>query len=51
MNPRESAAFIASVSKDVEINPYGIRKIASEVFIPFHIHFMSTKSDNNSVTV
>ncbi|XP_046639735.1 queuosine salvage protein-like isoform X2 [Daphnia pulicaria] len=31
MNPRESAAFIASVSKDVEINPDGIRKIASEI--------------------
>lgn len=31
MNPRESAAFIASVSKEVEINPDGIKKIASEV--------------------
>lgn len=35
MNPRESAAFIASVSKDVEINPDGIRKIASEVLFLF----------------
>jgi hypothetical protein len=46
MNPRESAAFIASVSKHVEINPDGIRKIASEVLtiiIPFHIRFVSTK--------
>jgi hypothetical protein len=33
MNPRESAAFIASVSKDVQINPDGIRTVAAEVVI------------------
>nr|CAH0112445.1 unnamed protein product [Daphnia galeata] len=31
MNPRESAAFIASVSKDVQINPDGIRTVAAEI--------------------
>ncbi len=40
MNPRESAAFIASVSKDVEINPDGIRKIASEVLFLFTFVFI-----------
>ena len=33
MNPKESAAFIASVSKDVKINQDGIKKVAFEVFI------------------
>nr|SVE75268.1 EOG090X0A16 [Daphnia dolichocephala] len=31
MNPRESAAFIASASKDVKLNPVGIKKVASEI--------------------
>lgn len=31
MNPRDSAAFIASVAKDVKIIPAGIQKVAEEV--------------------
>ncbi|KZS05422.1 UPF0553 protein [Daphnia magna] len=31
MKPRESAAFIASVSKDVKLNPVGIKRVASEI--------------------
>jgi hypothetical protein len=31
MNPRESAAFIASVAQDVKIDPIGIQNVANEV--------------------
>lgn len=36
MNPRESAAFIASVAQDVKIDPIGIQNVAKEVnlYIP-----------------
>ena len=33
MNPRESAAFIASVAQDVKIDPIGIQNVAKEVIL------------------
>ena len=37
MNPRESAAFIASIAHDVKIDPLGIQNVAKEVIAPISL--------------
>ena len=49
MNPRESAAFIASISQDVKIDANGIQNVAKEVNYSFICFIILTSFYHYSV--